>query len=73
MDRNCSLLYLYSVILVLLTDELSTRTSEGMVGPSAAVYMGVQNGNPAFPSQSLIYTDLTNDADERQSQCFSYI
>lgn len=25
------------------------------------------------PSQSLIYTDLPNDADERQSQCFSYV
>lgn len=73
MDKNCSLLYLYSHILELLTDELSRRTSEGMVGPSAAVCMGVQNANPAFPSQSLIYTDLTNDADERQSQCFSYI
>lgn len=65
MDKNCSLLYLYWDILVLLTDELSRHTSEGMVGPGAAVYMEVQNGNPAFPSQSLIYTNLTNDADER--------
>lgn len=65
MDKNCSLLYLCWNILVLLTDELSRDTSEGVVGPSAGVYMGVQNGNPAFPSRSLIYTNLTNDADER--------
>lgn len=71
--QNCSLLYLYSHFLVLLTDELSRRTSERIVGSSAVVYMGVQNGSPAFPSQSLIYTDLTNGADERQSQCFSCI
>lgn len=44
-----------------------------MVGPSAAVYMGVQNSSPDIPSQSLIYTDLSSDAAESQSQCFSHI
>lgn len=38
---------------MLLTDELSRCRSEGMVGPSAAVYMGVQNGNAAFPKLNL--------------------
>lgn len=45
----------------------------GWWAPVLLFYMGVQNGNPAFPSQSLICSSLTNDADERQSQCFSYI
>lgn len=45
--------------------------SERMVGPGAVAYMGVRNGRPTFPSQSLIYTALTNDADERQGRCSS--
>lgn len=45
--------------------------SERTVGPGAAAYTGVRNSSPAFPNQSSIYTALTNDADERQGQCFS--